>query len=417
VLSDDDYVEAVGAISMDVLSDDDYVEAVGAIIERDFFTDPSSGASSYAAACAPAESLDEFLAHTTSEDNVSFDALQARTVAAQRRAWWWAHATDQLLPDDRAAIEAYDQAKQAHLTADAALDTRPGAIETWPHSAANALHFPPGGAGRKAQRLVPRLADRDGAERRARLADSSSPRALLLAGAVRAGLLGAATASRSKRVVHAATRVMPPPPPPKRRRRAATPLVRQYLTTPLAQPGAAPGQTPLFTWGSVDATPLALRGDVSVRGMSGRPSDAARGSSAAASGFRVRPTSEREALAHRLARKVSRAARRPSSVRRRGPGNGYGGISSNGGGTSTTRRSSTMMRRPGSSARNASMRSALRRADAWTPRMTPRLKATKVRGVERPPLAQRVPTSRRFPASASRSGEGADSGVTDGLLK
>ena len=180
-----------------MLDDDEYVAAVGAIIERDFFAPSDGGAPTARAASAPDETLDDFLAHTTSEDNVSFEALQEAGVEEQRRRWWWAHSTDQLLPDDRAAVEAYDAAKQRRLVADAAPDRRPGALAMWPHTAANALMFPPGGAGRHAQsrRREPAAAAIADAAPRALLADAPE-RAELLAAAVRAGLLDTRVAAQ-----------------------------------------------------------------------------------------------------------------------------------------------------------------------------------------------------------------------------
>lgn len=265
------------------------------------------------AAAAPSApiTLDQFQAEYTTEDNVSFEDLLARTQARKKQAYWWAYDSDAVQRTAGLAIanrphhaEFDDSVKHIEDR-----EARPPGPHTWKHRTMNQLMFLPDLA----------ISNETSGVKEGAAASAASSTDLTVPFGYGVSKEGGLMAP--KVIKHANTRFTPservgleaevraPSLPPTAIpvsdgvtiTESATAAGYGLVRSPSPTPGAA-GDEPEMTWGDIEGTPMIL--DARLAGDDLCPSD-----------FRVPTLGAREALAHALeAKNKAKAGKRPRST-------------------------------------------------------------------------------------------------------
>ncbi|KAG7303440.1 hypothetical protein JYU34_011958 [Plutella xylostella] len=221
--------------------------------------------------------LDSFLASHTSEDNASYDrviALEDKKRYGKLAPAFEAEVTSRALVAAAAALPSIEE--QADQT------NRPDELATWSYRARNYIMYVPDGSGQAApakpqlQHHNTRLRADPFDHQRNKEEIEAIARSQDATGTGKIGVDGVCVAQSSQYAL------LPPPSP---------------------QPGAAPDQSPLMTWGEIEGTPFRLDGgDTPIPHV------------AAGAAYRMLEAGARERIALQLAEQVARR-RRPTTPR------------------------------------------------------------------------------------------------------
>ncbi|CAG9104721.1 unnamed protein product [Plutella xylostella] len=220
---------------------------------------------------------DSFLASHTSEDNASYDrviALEDKKRYGKLAPAFEAEVTSRALVAAAAALPSIEE--QADQT------NRPDELATWSYRARNYIMYVPDGSGQAApakpqlQHQNTRLRADPFDHQRNKEEIEAIARSQDATGTGKIGVDGVCVAQSSQ------YSLLPPPSP---------------------QPGAAPDQSPLMTWGEIEGTPFRLDGgDTPIPHV------------AAGAAYRMLEAGARERIALQLAEQVARR-RRPTTPR------------------------------------------------------------------------------------------------------
>jgi protein DGCR14 len=347
-----------------ILTEEQYTAALEQIVERDYFPDVASAraranaaamgmaglapapppvapaadsegegedgvqamalrlaAAAAAAAAVEGCSLDGFQRAHTTEEAVSFGKIIEADQARHRASHSWAFdngssktlllTTGETMSAERRRLMDAACAPKPRLG-----DERSGRVQTWKFRPRNGISFPPELESSRDICGLPPQSLQGPPALPLRLTVAGEPGSKTLAKLSRkrtraaAAAIAAANRLPPKRINHAATRLDDPamPAPPRLRwqqqhgqqRHTHQRQQRLVSMTPSPMPGAG-GDSPMFTWGDVDGTPLLL--------------DTDGGSGVRASPFHVAAQSSREQSAHRLeSRQRIRAKRQASAM-------------------------------------------------------------------------------------------------------